>query len=121
MQEEKVRVAKVDESGTSTSAIMGIDNDTISFSTANDYLYTITRDKEPHAIFRKWRRLGTRTYAYLLEGLSDFPSRRYAASMPNIEDVGFREPNKNVNLHKLRRKLRSKKKMKELLLRYFRS
>lgn len=90
-------------------------------STSNFTHYVQRSNKEPHIIFRLWRKWNEELYDYLLDGLGDFPYRRFAASMRNVEDVGFREPDENVNLKKLRRKLRSKKKMKKLLLQYYRA
>ena len=84
-------------------------------------MLTIQHDKDPHIIFRRWRQTGPEQFDYLLECLSDFPYKRYESSMPDIIDVGFAEPDGKVNMNRIKRKLRSKKKMKELLLRYYRS
>ena len=47
-------------------------------------------------------------------------TEKFSCPMHSTLDIGF-EPNENVNLDNLKKKLRSREKMKELLLRYYRS
>lgn len=91
-----------------------------SFDTTGSYATIRARQRYPHVIFKKWRQVGNELW-YILDGLSDFPKRTFKAEMPRIIEVGFVEPDENVNFKKLKRKLRRKKKMKELLLKFFRS
>ena len=92
-----------------------------SSTNSTTFFTPLIRNRMPHLIFRLWRKIDNMTCMYLLEGLSDFKKISYVGSMPSMIDIGFQEPDENVSMSKIKKRLRSKKKMKDLLLRYYRS
>jgi hypothetical protein len=89
-------------------------------ASSTDALEGITvRHRKPHLIFKRWKDLGNGRYAYLLDGLSDFRSHSLRVAEPGVLDIGFDEPDEDVNLHKLAEKFRDSAPVKELLLKYY--
>jgi hypothetical protein len=72
-------------------------------------------------VFEKVRRVGFDDYEYQYKEDYHRTNQQFVFTFSDRITGGFQEPDENVNLKKLKKKLRSKKKMKELLLKYFRS
>jgi len=100
------------------------DTTTVRFDTnasaSGPYIETI-RKRLPHLLFQRDGQVGPMEWAYLLCGLADFPSCKFDESKHSTINVGFDDPDENVNLKKLKRHFRRSKKLKRMLLKYFRA
>ena len=71
-------------------------------------------------IFRIDRQIGHCLLRYVFDYATG-QVRNYGDYIIEVFDEGFLEPDENVNLDKLKQKFRSREKMTELLLKYYRS
>jgi len=70
-------------------------------------------------IFKLDKMVGCDVYEYQYVGVYAPKNQKFIFRIDNFFTGDFQEPDENVNLGKLKKKLRNKKKMRDLLIRYY--